>query len=437
MKRRRVLGNLVILIVLFGCAGALVVIVPFLRREPIVPQESSETIAKRHAPENAFFRLIEAVDSLPPAPPFIMSPSRDDPKLIAKYEPEECSLGWLLNVQRPDDDQQLLDYLRACENAATKTREALQSPYFLLPVDWTTRVNETGIDSPLDKFWRFRSLGGILAAEGLRSLRAGDEAGGLSGFLDAVRLGLLIRNDGGNPRFSSTVLVTTLRCLCGTVAAFSNATLERAFAEVRRLHAEVGPPLNNLSFILRDVDHGGYARFYSDDSNPLNREVYRVVHSFRRRQLRVWAKRHRDELFDLVKGPYRPVREWERRTWKENTRWGVGGELASQVEALAYSRAEADVAFNGAALVIALEFYRRSHGSHPETLDALAPEYIDSIPGDPFTGNALIYKRVGEDYQLYSLGIDGEDDGGRVIPEGRTQPVGDDRVVHWPRGASK
>ncbi len=65
---------------------------------------------------------------------------------------------------------------------------------------------------------------------------------------------------------------------------------------------------------------------------------------------------------------------------------------------------------------VTLELYRRDHnGNYPETLNALVPEYLPSIPADRFVGTDLGYA-VSPDYQhitLYCVGADMDDDGGR------------------------
>ena len=48
------------------------------------------------------------------------------------------------------------------------------------------------------------------------------------------------------------------------------------------------------------------------------------------------------------------------------------------------------------------------------------------MPEDIFTGNDLIYKPDANGFLLYSVGINGRDDGGRSYTD---QPPGDDLVV--------
>ncbi|MBI2301162.1 MAG: hypothetical protein HYU66_19820 [Armatimonadetes bacterium] len=65
---------------------------------------------------------------------------------------------------------------------------------------------------------------------------------------------------------------------------------------------------------------------------------------------------------------------------------------------------------------LALHACHAEKGAWPETLDALVPEYLWTVPLDPFTpGAALAYRREGDGHVLYSVGPDGRDDGGQAI----------------------
>jgi hypothetical protein len=69
-----------------------------------------------------------------------------------------------------------------------------------------------------------------------------------------------------------------------------------------------------------------------------------------------------------------------------------------------------------AALGCALEQFRLAHGQYPESLEALAPQFIAQLPKDALTGEAYKYRRD-EDGQfvLYSVGWNEKDEGGRVV----------------------
>ncbi len=59
--------------------------------------------------------------------------------------------------------------------------------------------------------------------------------------------------------------------------------------------------------------------------------------------------------------------------------------------------------------------YRARHGRLPEKLQDLVPELLTVVPLDPFTGKPLKWKRADGGAVVYSLGEDGDDDGGAPL----------------------
>lgn len=73
----------------------------------------------------------------------------------------------------------------------------------------------------------------------------------------------------------------------------------------------------------------------------------------------------------------------------------------------------------GTRTLLAIERHRAEHHAPPATLDALVPEYLPSLPEDPFAPDARLRYRVldtpdehARTYLLYSVGSDGQDNGG-------------------------
>jgi hypothetical protein len=65
---------------------------------------------------------------------------------------------------------------------------------------------------------------------------------------------------------------------------------------------------------------------------------------------------------------------------------------------------------------IALERYRLAHGEFPESLDALAPQFIAQVPHDVIGGGPLKYRRTADgQFVLYSIGWNETDDGGVAV----------------------
>jgi hypothetical protein len=80
-------------------------------------------------------------------------------------------------------------------------------------------------------------------------------------------------------------------------------------------------------------------------------------------------------------------------------------------------------------VAFALVAYQREHGSYPATLNALAPEILPAIPGDLFSGKPLIYHHGEKSFLVYSVGVNGKDEGGRWYDD---DPPGDDPSVRLP-----
>ena len=78
----------------------------------------------------------------------------------------------------------------------------------------------------------------------------------------------------------------------------------------------------------------------------------------------------------------------------------------------AYGQESVDLA----RVAIALERYRLAHGEFPESLDALAPQFMEKIPHDIINAQPLHYRRTADgQFVLYSVGWNETDDGGIIV----------------------
>jgi hypothetical protein len=65
------------------------------------------------------------------------------------------------------------------------------------------------------------------------------------------------------------------------------------------------------------------------------------------------------------------------------------------------------------AAALAVERFRLAHtNALPDNVEQLAPTCCATVPADPFDGKPLRYKTHGGSYVVYSIGSDGQDDGG-------------------------
>jgi hypothetical protein len=81
------------------------------------------------------------------------------------------------------------------------------------------------------------------------------------------------------------------------------------------------------------------------------------------------------------------------------------------------------------AVAFALAAYRAEYDESPEKLADLVPRHLAAVPRDLYNGKPLVYKRTAAGYEVYSVGVNGTDDGGRLMTD---TPRGDDLGVRLP-----
>ncbi len=72
-----------------------------------------------------------------------------------------------------------------------------------------------------------------------------------------------------------------------------------------------------------------------------------------------------------------------------------------------------------ARVALAVQRYRLATGNLPDTLADLVPTYLDTVPKDPFDGRSLRYEKLETGFIVYSVGLDGIDDGGKERQTGK------------------
>jgi len=90
---------------------------------------------------------------------------------------------------------------------------------------------------------------------------------------------------------------------------------------------------------------------------------------------------------------------------------------------------------------VAILRYKRDRGNYPENLsELLEAGLLKELPMDPFSNKPVVYRKMDDDFILYSVGLNFEDDGGTVArrDDGRIYMWSDeDDVVFWPVPSSE
>jgi hypothetical protein len=81
-------------------------------------------------------------------------------------------------------------------------------------------------------------------------------------------------------------------------------------------------------------------------------------------------------------------------------------------------------------LALALAEYQAEYGRYPEKLSDLVPKYLKEVPKDIFNNDAALhYAPQGDGYLLYSVGLNGKDDGGKGEDDRKNGEDWDDLAV--------
>lgn len=81
-------------------------------------------------------------------------------------------------------------------------------------------------------------------------------------------------------------------------------------------------------------------------------------------------------------------------------------------------------------VAFALAAHKAERGEYPEKLADLSPKYLKTVPNDMYNGEKpLIFKRTKTGYEMYSVGLNGKDDGCQLMTD---TPRGDDLGVRMP-----
>ena len=81
-------------------------------------------------------------------------------------------------------------------------------------------------------------------------------------------------------------------------------------------------------------------------------------------------------------------------------------------------KSQSDAELQATRIILALRAYQLTHGKLPADLNALVPEFLDSVPVDDFDGQPLCYSP--ERKIVYSVGENLKDDGGDDSRGGRS-----------------
>lgn len=232
---------------------------------------------------------------------------------------------------------------------------------------------------------------------------------------------------------------------CGRSKLFSDCELEAGlepFGDLSWSHL-IHRGAGDDPYDWRDlVDDFRLIRFrstgvYEDELRILNNSRERATEIARASPFTTWA--------ELRRLPIMTNRVLSRMMYRPLSRFAESMEAGDN--AAVFAAADAEARRRVTVVAIAIERYRGKHGEYPKRLDLLAPEFLHPVPVDFIDGKPLRYRFTGDGhFVLYSIGLDGVDDGGKMLPPGaKILPTDKDGFcvaptnvdVVWPRPAAE
>jgi hypothetical protein len=345
------------------------------------------------------------------------------------------------------NDQQRKDLRAALQSAApalTSARGLAQLPRGHYAVAWAPDVMGT----LMPHLQEAREVANFLSLDAALRVQEGDVDGALASAHAALNTG---RSVGDEP----TTISQLVRRACVQVALRS---IERTLAQgepsgpvlaelQRQLEQEAEPPV--LLLALRSERASMNSALEAFKAGKVNYQSYgmklplllpspamTLVDAAKARAAHAAYLRYLTELVEIGKLPPQEQKARLAKLKKPDVVLpqlleALGGGNDTKIVDI-FQRQEA--LLHAAVTALATERYRRDKGHWPEALTDLIPDFLVQVPIDPYNGGPLRYRRLEDGVVVYSVGPDGQDDGGKIVRRGNPPSGADIGFRLWDGG---
>jgi hypothetical protein len=422
LRLRNVLLLGTMLLIFVGCIVAVNILksdVPVLLPERLAQQDA----IRQDVTKNAYFKLAEANKMIPVEPLSLLVPDPDYPDERMEYTNQEGSIGDMIRVKRPDDDELLLQFLKNSEPLVKLLDQIPESAEFINPNFTTSMVMDYWDDEYLNPNYVLL----IHLAYGITQiLQWNDIEGGLSTLAKntGLRSTYLHSTPASNGWFRHSPPRRSI--LLMLYRKSDDPILRDTLRELMVSSTKPFPdPQEILDSWLGIIDE----TFKNPErlkEGPRGRDI---ENSIKLLELGAFAKQLKTRLPELREiAALQPSEysvmidegEWDNLYWLDFNNLDKHL-MRTLFDRLSYAH-NANAVHSAIPLAFALEDFRREHSEYPETAAQLAPDYIAEIPINPITGVPFEYFRdesryyIGGSYKTLS-GRDGETYFSHTLPE--------------------
>jgi hypothetical protein len=170
---------------------------------------------------------------------------------------------------------------------------------------------------------------------------------------------------------------------------------------------------------LADSSEENFAN-HSGPPLPGSQPIFLKMTGFFERDLRFYLQAMETNIFLAKKFPINvaSITNAANQTWRngEHKYYILSMMLLPALESGIFREATGLAEIHMAQTALAVERFRLVKQGLPENLNQLIPEFLPAVPKDPCDGQPLRFRRLENGYLIYSVGKDGQDNGGRERP---------------------
>jgi hypothetical protein len=380
--------------------------------------------------QNSAIPLLLAYRLVPPKWPFWYSDK--DPENPTRDPNEIADLRNSFEKLDPPaqlDDRQLKELRRELKRAAvalTEARKVVDMPRGRYAITYAPDL----ISTLLDHTQHTRELTNLLAADALLRAQDQDVDGALESCRGILNIG---RSIGDEPTWiSMLVRVAHHQVAVGKIERVlaQGQPSEKALALLQRLlEEEVEEPLlligargeralaDGMMQVLQSgtVSNNQITAMLKNGSAEQKFEGLELLLPGALKHNRAALLKFNNQLVEIAKRPVEEQKALLNQLTVSATDLPYIARLAAIPQpriAASYHRDQASL--RCAIAMVAVERYRRAQGRWPAVLTDLVPVYLPKVPTDPYDAAPLRLGRFAEGVVIYSVGADGQDNGGKL-----------------------
>lgn len=311
----------------------------------------------------------------------------------------------------------LSSHLEANAEALRLIHEAAQFPRGAYPID--PRLSPWEVDT--DYLSQMRAAGRLCVVEAAFHAEEGDADNAVRSLVAGRRLGASF---GDWPLLLELFVRWAMQAIWVEELEHSLALCEMSAEQLAMLREEMAQEQEQDSLervFLAERAEGHYVfegGLFAPDLDPVWR-IYRVIPGWRERDALYYYGVMEQAVSLCSLPPYQRVeearalsRDVEAELDAHGLKYWLSCMTTPSIGRILEAEVNARATLRVAQAALAVEEWRLENGRWPESLEQLVPGFLDTVPEDPFSDRPLYYVKADTGVALYSVGPDGQDDGG-------------------------